>query len=393
MVAETQLSEVDGAAGRLEIAGQPLEELSGHISFEALCQRMWRVGAGVHCGQPARPRSGAQRDLTVTLERLGTARVAAHRQVLKLGNALGKPDGMDALRAAIAHGVPTGDDFETALQLTASMAVFAAHSARKRQGLALVEPDPSAGHASDYLRMLRGERPSPAAAGALESYWVAVVDHGMNASTFAARVVTSTGSDPVSAITAALGALKGPLHGGAPGPVLDMLHAIGDPEQARGWLEAELAAGGRIMGMGHRIYRVRDPRAAALEQALAKLNASLALEATSPPGVSADPFNAARQDSPGRPQHPPGAAHKLTLARAVEAEATRLLSERYPNRALRANVEFYTAVLLDALGIDQRAFTPTFAAGRVVGWCAHVMEQKRSGRLIRPASRYRKPSL
>src|SRR5690606_7247345 len=116
VVAETQLSEVDGAAGRLEIAGQPLEELSGHISFEALCQRMWRVGAGVHCAHPARPRSGAQRDLTVTPERLGTARVAAHRQVLKLGDALGKPDGMDALRAAIAHGVPTGDDFETALQ-------------------------------------------------------------------------------------------------------------------------------------------------------------------------------------------------------------------------------------------------------------------------------------
>lgn len=180
----------------------------------------------------------------------------------------------------------------------------------------------------------------------------------MNASTFTARVVASTGSDLVSAVVAAIGALKGPLHGGAPGPVLDMLDAIGQPDRARSWLEQEIAAGRRVMGMGHRIYRVRDPRAAALESATARLERT---------GVAAD---------------------RLAIARAVEREAERLLAERHPERPLRANVEFYTAVLLDAVGIPRTLFSPMFASSRVVGWCAHVAEQRAVGRLIRPASTY-----
>jgi citrate synthase len=171
-------------------------------------------------------------------------------------------------------------------------------------------------------------------------------------------VVASTGSDMISAIVAAVGALKGPLHGGAPGPVLDMFDQIGTEDRARAWLESELAARRRIMGMGHRIYRVRDPRAAALERAAAALEAS---------GV---------------------AAQKLPLARSVEREAERVLMERYPGRNLRANVEFYTAVLLDAIGMPRTLFSVTFAASRVAGWCAHVEEQRRVGRLIRPLSRY-----
>ncbi len=180
----------------------------------------------------------------------------------------------------------------------------------------------------------------------------------MNASTFTARVVASTGSDLVSAIVAALGALKGPLHGGAPGPVLDMLDAIGRAPRALAWLETELAAGRRIMGMGHRIYHVRDPRAAALERAAKVLEES---------GMSAE---------------------RLPLARVVEREAERLLAERHPGRHLRANVEFYTAVLLDGLGIPRTLFSPMFAVSRVVAWCAHVDEQRAVGRLIRPASVY-----
>lgn len=157
---------------------------------------------------------------------------------------------------------------------------------------------------------------------------------------------------------AAIGALKGPLHGGAPGPVLDMVEAIGSPERARPWLEAELAAGRRIMGMGHRLYRVRDPRAAVLERTVEQLECA------------------------------GGAASRLALGRAVERAAERLLQERHPERALRANVEFYTALLLDAVGLRRALFTPTFAVGRVAGWCAHVREQRLSGRLIRPAARY-----
>jgi citrate synthase len=211
--------------------------------------------------------------------------------------------------------------------------------------------------------MLSGTVPEPPRVRALDAYLCCVVDHGMNASTFTARVVASTGSDLVSAVVAAIGALKGPLHGGAPGPVLDMLDAIGRPEHARPWLEAELAAGRRIMGMGHRVYRVRDPRAAALESAIS------VLERTSPGG------------------------ERLTLARAVEREAEQLLAEHYPTRKLRANVEFYTAVLLEAIGIPRTLFSPTFALSRVVGWCAHVNEQRSVGRLIRPASRYVGPAV
>jgi len=171
-------------------------------------------------------------------------------------------------------------------------------------------------------------------------------------------VVASTGSDLVSAVVAAIGALKGPLHGGAPGLVLEMLDAVGAPERAAAWLEGEVAAGRRVMGMGHRIYRVRDPRAAVLEQAMQALEAA---------GVR---------------------SARLALARAVEAAAGSVLRARYPDRELHANVEFYTAVLLDAVGLPRELFTPTFAVGRVAGWCAHVAEQRATGRLMRPASRY-----
>lgn len=288
---------------------------------------------------------------------------------------------MDALRAAAAHlgfgalkstlGVGSNPT-EIAVNsigtgeiaaVTGAIAVFAAAWARAREGLEPVAPDASLGHAEDFLRMIRGEpAPAPLAAG-LDAYLVTVSDHGMNASTFAARVVTSTGSDRVSAVVAAIGALKGPLHGGAPGPVLDMLDAIGSPDRAEAWIEAELAAGRRIMGMGHRIYRVRDPRAAVLEQATLRLEQA---------GF---------------------ATGRLALARAVERAAEGVLKVRYPDRPLRANVEFYTAVLLDSVGLPRRLFSPAFAAGRVAGWCAHIEEQRAVGRLIRPASRFVGPVL
>jgi citrate synthase len=192
----------------------------------------------------------------------------------------------------------------------------------------------------------------------IRAYLVTVSDHGLNASTFTARVIASTGSDLVSACVGAVGALKGPLHGGAPGPVLDMLDAIGTVERAPAWIEGELHARRRIMGMGHRVYRVRDPRAAALEAAIERLEKA---------GIS----------SP-----------RLTLARQVERQALVGLRAKYPDRNLEANVEFYTAVLLDSIGMDRTAFSPTFAVGRVGGWIAHYFEQRRTGRLIRPESIY-----
>ncbi|AKT42248.1 citrate synthase [Chondromyces crocatus] len=346
VVADTALSEVDGERGHLLLAGHDLETLSagGDVTFEDLCALLW---------QGALPRPEGRETLRAAL---AAGRVEAFARLDHLGDALRAVDAMDALRAAVAH--LAGDAAPAAI--AGAAATFAAAWARLRAGEAPVAPDPSLRQAEDFLRMVRGAPASDAEARALDTYLVTVSDHGMNASTFTARVVTSTGSDRVSAVVAAIGALKGPLHGGAPGPVLDMLDAVGSAEHADAWIAAELSAGRRIMGMGHRIYRVRDPRAAVLERAIERLS---------------------------REAHG-GAAVRLDLSRAVEKAAERALEVKHPDRPLRANVEFYTAVLLEAVGLPRELFSPTFAVGRIAGWCAHVDEQRRTGRLIRPNSRY-----
>jgi citrate synthase len=348
VVAHTLLSEVDGERGRLRIAGHDVERWAGtadsDVSFEAAAEQLLSAGAA--------------RDVGPLAARLGASRVAAWQRLPQLGDALDAADGMEALRAGLAHLRATGDDLEDGLAAIGAAGVLAAAWVRRRRGQPPLAPAAAAGHASDVLRMATGEAPPPLAR-ALEAYLVTVMDHGMNASTFTARVVASTASDAVSALVAAACALKGPLHGGAPGPVLDMLDAIGAPERALPWLTAELDAGRRIMGMGHRIYRTRDPRAAVLEQVARRLGAEGA-----------------------------GAGPRLALAQAVERAAAQLLAERKPDRPLQANVEFYTAVVLDAVGLPAAAFAPAFAAGRSVGWAAHVLEQRRVGRLIRPDSRY-----
>lgn len=337
VVADTLLSDVDGERGRLVIAGRDVESLAFTATFEDLAARLWST-----------PSDEIRRAL-------GAARVAAFEALPGLGDALSAPDGMDALRASVSH---LSGALDAPASIAGAVAVFAAAWARRHAGLSAIAPDPSLSHAADYLRMVRGDDASDAERAAIDAYLVTVSDHGMNASTFTARVVASTGSDMVSSVVAALGALKGPLHGGAPGPVLDMLDAIATPDHAVAWLEGELSAGRRIMGMGHRIYRVRDPRAAVFEKALERLES--------------------KGFSTGR----------LALARAVERAAEGVLRARHPTRPLHANVEFYTAVLLDTLRVPREAFTPTFAVGRVAGWCAHVREQRACGRLIRPASRY-----
>jgi citrate synthase len=230
---------------------------------------------------------------------------------------------------------------------------------RLRQGLPPVAPDARLVHAANYLQMLYGAGPSAPAVRALETYLNTVADHGLNASTFTARVIVATGSDMVSAVTGAIGALKGPLHGGAPGPALDMVFEIGAAARAEPYLRAKLARGERLMGFGHRIYKVRDPRAEVL-------------------GAAARTFLA---DAGGDPE-------LYALATAVEATAVRLLAEYKPQRTLQTNVEFYTALLLHGLGLPTELFTPTFAVGRVAGWIGHAREQMATGRLIRPSSRY-----
>lgn len=349
VVAETALSDVDGERGRLVVRGHDAEALAASVPFEAMCGLLW---------DGALADAGALRRLRCDL---GAARTAAFAERWRLGSALDMDVPMDALRAAAGHVAADGDPRARRLRITGALAVHAAALHRVRRGLAPVRPDPERSHAADLLRMIDGEAPTAARAAALDTYLVAVAEHGMNASTFTARVVASTGSDLVSAVVAALGALKGPRHGGAPGPVLDMLDAIGRPERAEAWIRGELAAGRRIMGLGHRVYRVRDPRAAILEAAVARLEA---------------------------------AGHNsryLGLARAVERAAVDVLAEHRPGRALDTNVEFYTAVLLDAIGLPRELFTPVFAVARVAGWLAHAEEQQAGGRIIRPRQRYTGP--
>lgn len=347
---ETRLSDVDGERGRLVVVGHDIETLAATASFEDACALLW------------------SRPVPEVLSALGEGRERAHRVLPDLGNALRATSGMDALRASLAH-LRAEEATAEALPawLTGATAVFAAAWLRLRAGASPEAPDPAATHAADFLRMAFGTAPPGPCVRALDAYLVTVADHGMNASTYAARVVTSTGSDMVSAVVAAIGALKGPLHGGAPGPVLDMLDAVGSPAGARAWIARELGAGRRIMGMGHRIYRVRDPRAAVFERQAQILAQAMA----------------ARGGPEGN-----RVLDRLALARSVEREAETALAARHPDRPLKANVEFFTAVLLEAVGLPRESFSPTFAVGRVAGWCAHAMEQRERGRLIRPESRY-----
>ena len=344
----TRLSMVDGEAGRLVIAGFPVEELAGRASFEETLYLLWN-DALPDGEQLARLKEDLADRRALPGATMDLLRAAAAGRVLA----------MDALRmAAGTLGSPDGDDRDDALRVVATFPTVVAAYRRLSRGEEPVEPDPELPHAANYLYMLSGEVPSDERARALETYLVATSDHGMNASTFAARVIVSTRSDFVSAVTGAVGALKGPLHGGAPGPALDMVFEIGEKERAEPYLREKLEGGARLMGFGHRIYKARDPRADVLAEAAGHLYAA-----------DAD------KDLYG-------------LAIAVERTAVRLLAEYKPGRNLYTNVEYYTALLLHGLGLPTELFTPTFTVSRVAGWTAHCFEQRGLDRIIRPQSEY-----
>ncbi len=347
VAAETVLSHVDGEAGRLIYRGHAMEELAGRWRYEAVAGLFWE-------GFTEMPTDEAS-----VRAALGAARVVAAEIARPL---LPQIDGLapvEALRLLLS-ALPDRSTVPHHILVTAAMPVFAAAIGRHLAGQPAKEPDPTLSQAQDFLRLLR-DGPVPAAeAEALDTYLVAVLDHGLNASTFTARVVASTRAGMISSVVAALCALKGPLHGGAPGPVLDMLDAIGSEQNIDPWLEGAIEDGGRLMGFGHRIYRVRDPRADVLKAVALRLRAG---------------------------------TNFIGFAEMVERRALAILAERKPGRRLDTNVEFYTALVLDALALPRALFTPVFAMGRVAGWAAHVLEQEQSGRLIRPQSRYIGPEL
>ncbi|WDZ81422.1 citrate synthase/methylcitrate synthase (plasmid) [Ensifer adhaerens] len=346
VAAETQLSHVNGEAGELIIRGVSLDHLVSYASYEDVVALLFDGLLG-----PAPDRAELAR-------RLGQKRAEVFGHVHAIDDALLELPPVDIMRALIAR-LPDGDDLDTALRLLAAPAVFLPAALRLKRGETPVAPTPSLSHSADILAMLGASVPSKEEVVALDAYLVTISDHGLNASTFASRVVASTKAGLTSSVLAAISALKGPLHGGAPGPVLDMLDAIGTPQNAQVWLSEALDHGERLMGFGHRVYRVRDPRADALKGALKQLTA-------------ADPVNRDR----------------IQLAEAVEQSALAILKVRKPDRPLDVNVEFYTALLLDALKFPRDAFTGVFAIGRTVGWVAHAREQALEGRLIRPRSLY-----
>ncbi len=285
---------------------------------------------------------------------LGTARVRAFERLKPDFSRLVAVPEIEGLRAALSLA-PDGHDANAAINLVATMAVATGAIAQLKAGRTPLEPDASAQHGADLLRMIRGETPSPEEVRALDAYLVTVSDHGLNASTFVARCVASTRAGLGSAVIAGLSALKGPLHGGAPGPVLDMLDAIGAVDRAEGWIRMALDRGDRLMGFGHRVYRTRDPRADVLKHFVGTL---------------------------------PVSSGRLALAQAIESRILQKLAAEKPDRKLDTNVEYYTAILLEALGAPRGLFTCLFGCGRVTGWIAHAREQLATGRLVRPASTY-----
>jgi len=349
IAAETRLSSVNGQIGELIIAGFAVEELANKATFEETVYLLWYG------------RLPDQAELINFKARLVTLRSLppATLQLLKAA-ATEKISAMDALRmAAGTLNLGLSDSHEeAALALTARFPTIVAAYWRLLHGQEAIEPDPTLDHAANYLTMLKGKRPSATQIRGLETYLNTVVDHGLNASTFAARVIIATQSDMVSAVVGAIGALKGPLHGGAPGPALDMVFEIGSADRAESYLRAKLERGERLMGFGHRVYKVRDPRAEVLAQAAAQM------------------FQAG------------GDMALYELVKSVERTAISLLAEYKPGRNLQTNVEFYTALLLHGLELENDLFTPTFAIGRVAGWIAHCFEQVKYGRLIRPQSAY-----
>jgi citrate synthase len=345
VAATTALSKVEGTAGRLIYRGYNIHDLASTTSFEEIAYLLWY-------GKLPTKMELVDLKVQMLVERTLPTTVL---QVLNDLPPIAAP--MDALRTAVSalgaatiQGKPTLDQ---AIALTERFPLILAAFHRLRNGLVPLEPHPEIGYAANYLYLLSGQMPKEEHVKALDAYLVLLADHGMNASTFTARVIASTESDIVSAVVGAIGALKGPLHGGAPSKVQDMLEAIGTEDRAEGWLRDALTRSDRLMGFGHRVYKTEDPRAEELRE-MARL---------------ADP-------------------EQFALAHRVEELALALLEEQKPGRRLYTNVEFYSAVVLSSVGLPGDLFTPTFAASRVAGWTAHILEQVANNRLIRPEAEY-----
>ncbi|HEY8817004.1 MAG TPA: citrate synthase/methylcitrate synthase [Candidatus Dormibacteraeota bacterium] len=345
IAARTEISLVDGANGRLVYRGYVIADLAEEMSFEEVAYLLWNGSL------PNRA------ELDVLTKELAGSRALTAPALASLRALPADTDPMDVLRSVVSvQGVEHKLEKPTiplAIHATASFPTILASFHRLTQGLQPVEPRADLGHAANYLYMLNGKEASPEIVQALNTYLVLLADHGMNASTFTARVIASTDSDLASCLVGAIGALKGPAHGGAPSAVMDQLEQIGTADNAEHWMREARKQKVRFMGFGHRIYRTYDPRAKILKALCQRLNPKF-----------------------------------YELASKVEETALALLHEEHPERPQATNVEFYSAGVLQAIGLPKEYFPPTFAVSRVAGWSAHVLEQSLHNRLIRPQSEY-----
>lgn len=356
VAADTRIGDVRGREGFYHYGPYSAVELAEHRRLDEVWHLVER-GELPTAGERARFRAEIAAERARPLP-------AALRAALPAIAAASPTAPLDGLRTAVsllaaAEGMaPSLDVDRTTLRdqgrrVAAVLPVIVAALHRLAAGEVPIPPDPSLDPASDYLRMITGTTPTAEHARAVERYLVTTIDHGFNASTFTARVVASTGADVGAAVVAAIGALSGPLHGGAPARALDALDAIGHPDRLEAWARPRIAAGERMMGFGHAVYRTRDPRAALLARTAHELGGEL-----------------------------------VQRAAAVETGMVALLAELKPGRELHANVEYWAGVVMALAGIPRTLFTPTFATSRAIGWVAHVVEQVGAGKIIRPSARY-----
>lgn len=347
VAAETNLSLVDGTNGILVYRGHYARDLAIHHGFEEVAHLLWYGRL---------PNAKEQQALRAAF--LHHRNLPAH--VMAVIDALPvEVDMMSVVRTAVSalgveqNGPPTT---AAAIRFTAVVPTIIAYRYARVRGVDVTEPHATLSHAANYLYMLNdGQVPAESNVRALEAYLAITMEHGMNASTFTARVITSTQSDMASALAGAIGAMKGPLHGGAPSEVMNMLEDIKTPDRAEPWLRAEIEAGHKLMGFGHRVYKTRDPRALALREVVETMS-------------TRDEW--------------------FDLSVLVEDLAVQLLAEYKPGRQLYANVEYWAAAILRTVAIPKTLYTPTFTASRTVGWTAHILEQAENNRLIRPQSKY-----
>lgn len=350
VVADTSIGAVRGNEGFFHYRQYDATEVAASRSFEAVAHLL------LHDDLPTAPEEAAFRAELSAARRLPATLATLADRFAEAGH-----PPLPALRALLSVAVdptPTLDQTDDERRASVMAALGATPTLlaavwRRQAGLTPLAPDPALSHAADYVRMVTGATPTADHARAVERYLSLTADHGFNASTFTSRVITSTGADVGGVLAGAVAALSGPLHGGAPSRVLDMIEAIGDPAETERWGRGELEAGNKLMGFGHAVYRADDPRSLLLRETAIELGGEL-----------------------------------VDRALEIEERMLAMLSAWKPDATIVTNVEYYAAIVLHLAGIPQEMFTATFTTSRIVGWAAHVLEQAANNKIMRPTANY-----